>query len=387
MPPVVSAAAVARDCALMFGAVTAVIQITVLVTRIIYVGVDLLHGFAFRGTDYGFGAAGLWNLILLFAAGAVGVCSTWDRRLWTCLFWCAAALLLWMSLLSPPYEATARGLQRSGATVVAMVSLAGLLAAATLLRRQFAERPDGADNAGETVRPSAEPWPGFRASVAAVALSVGLLVTYHLASPTTLSRSDDRIVALATAVSAGLAGFSCFLLASRTYRGYLIDAGMGMSSLCLAALATLAVPNHPRDLGERYPILLNAMIVGLTIASGGWTRLAIVWKASEGRVRGFAAGARLVFHAKRFAFLSGALALVLAALMAVWPRLPFIAAADDSFGRMAGGLAANLALLLVLLASARRLHWMPLQMAAIMAVVSTAGFVMVRLIPFLRSTH
>ncbi len=68
--------------------------------------------------------------------------------------------------------------------------------------------------------------------------------------------------------------------------------------------------------------------------------------------------------------------------MAVWPRWPAIAAMDDSLGRVAAGMAGNLFMLLVLLWSSRRVHRLTFQILTVLSVVSAAGFLTVRMLPF-----
>lgn len=90
----------------------------------------------------------------------------------------------------------------------------------------------------------------------------------------------------------------------------------------------------------------------------------------------------LASHARRFAFLCSALALVAAALMTYWPRIPAIAAMDHSFGRVMAGFGAHLFLLLVMLWSSRWLKRVTFHMLTLLAVISTIGFLVVRVIPF-----
>jgi hypothetical protein len=68
--------------------------------------------------------------------------------------------------------------------------------------------------------------------------------------------------------------------------------------------------------------------------------------------------------------------------MTVWPRLPAIAAMDHSYGRIAAGLSANLYLLLVMLWCSRRLQRLTFHLLTMLAVLSTMGFVIMRMLPF-----
>ena len=92
--------------------------------------------------------------------------------------------------------------------------------------------------------------------------------------------------------------------------------------------------------------------------------------------------ARFIPHAHRFAFLSAALALVAGALMTYWPRMPSIASMDHSLGRITAGFAAHLFLVLVMLWCSRQLRRLTYDLLTVLAVVSTAGFFIVRMGPF-----
>ena len=135
-------------------------------------------------------------------------------------------------------------------------------------------------------------------------------------------------------------------------------------------------------LAERYPMMFNAMIVGLTFSTGLWTWLSCVWDQQLGHPEAWTTTGRLIPHAKRFAFLSAALALVAGALMTYWPRMPSIAGMDHSFGRITAGFSAHLFLVLVMLWCSRRLRRVTFHLLTVLAVLSTAGFTIIRMVPF-----
>lgn len=354
----------AHIVALQLGVVAAVIQSVVLAMRMIHVAVELMSGHAPRGApDYGFGAGGLWTLGFVFAACAITLMSTRARRLWTCLLWSAIILASWACLLAPAVRSTTvGGFERTGNTLVLLGALSILLALAVMISRC--------------------PWPGLSLSATVIAVAVILLVCCHLAVPVAVGRGGFRLGALVVTGSAVLAAFACFLLLGREWSVSLADAGMGLTSLSLCGLATLAVPPQPATLAERYPMIFSAMIVGLALATGLWTHLACAWRQQLDRPQAWAVSGRLIPRAKRFAFVSAAFALVLGAIMAAWPRWPGIAAMDDSIGRVTAGFAANLFLLLVMLWCSRRLHKLTFQILTVLTVVSTAGFLMIRMLPF-----
>ena len=143
-----------------------------------------------------------------------------------------------------------------------------------------------------------------------------------------------------------------------------------------------ALPSYPQSTAERYPVIFNAMVVGLALAMALWTWLATLWRRQlhEG-IAGPTAG-RLIPHTIRGAFLSAVLAVTIAGLMAVWPRLPSIAVPDDSLERVTAGFGGNLMLLLVVLWSARRLKKLTFHILTLLVVASAAGFMMMRMLPY-----
>ena len=68
--------------------------------------------------------------------------------------------------------------------------------------------------------------------------------------------------------------------------------------------------------------------------------------------------------------------------MAVWPRFPGVATTDDTLGRFALGIAANLWLLVVLIVGAKHERRPTFHVLALLTLVSTGAFVAVRLWPF-----
>ncbi len=376
---------VAHVVALLMGVVTAIIQSVVLAMRVIYVAIDLLNGYPYLGTrDYGFGPGGLWSLILLLAACAIGQASTGDRRLGTCQFWSAVFVASWACLLRPALQSTpAGGVERTGSTLLLMTVLSGLLAltVAVVLAVERWGRPVVAGSDGDSGAGSS-PWPGLNSSATTIAVAVIFLVCYHLAVPIAVGSGGFRLTSLVVTASAALAGLASYLLVVRWWSSYLADAAMGLASLGLCALASLAVPSQPAALDERYPLVFSAVIVGFATAAWFWVWLASVWERQRCGDQAGGDSRRLIPHAKRSAFYCAALALVVGGVMAVWPRWPAIAATDDSLGRVSAGFAANLYLLLAMLWCSRKLRRLTFQILTVLTVVSTAGFLLARMLPF-----
>ena len=378
--------AVAHVAALLFGVVPAVVLSVSLVMRMVYVGIDLVYATPSYGEGvYGFGAGGLWILGVLFVSCAVGMASTMDRRLFTCALWIAVTIAVWASLLLPAFRPMATGrLGRSGSTVALLVSLAVLVAIAAVLtgwierRRRWRvalSKPD------DLVLPP-RGWPGLRQSCGVIAVTVILLVCYHLVVPVAIGPGGFGVTSLVVAGSAAVGAWAIFLIVSRTWSGNLADAAMGLTSLALCAFAVSLVPSRPVVLAERYPMIFSAMIIGFALATALWTWLSLVWEQQLNSGRPWTTAGRLIPRAKRFAFLNAAMALVVGMLLAVWPRLRGISTTDDEYGQVTAGLAANLFLLLVILWSSRRLKRLPIYILTVVSVLSTAGFILVRMLPF-----
>ena len=81
-------------------------------------------------------------------------------------------------------------------------------------------------------------------------------------------------------------------------------------------------------------------------------------------------------------FATVCMVLLIGFLVALWPRLPRLAAMDDYFGRFTAGISGNLFLLWVTLWCGRRLSRVTFHLLAILVLISTAGFVAVRVAPF-----
>lgn len=379
-----SFAEVTRVVALLLGVTTAIIQSVVLTMRIVFVGVDLLHGYPHIGTGaYGFAPDGLWSLGFLFGACTIAQVWTGDRRLGTCQLWCATMAATWACLLPPALRSTATGgYEHTGNTLVLLAALSVLLALSVMITGWVERRGKRRGRESDGAALSAPPWPGFSLSFAVIALAVILLVSYHLAVPLPAARGGFRLAVLIAAGSAALAALASFLMVFRTWSAPVADVAMALTSLCLCGLATTAVPSQPTALVERYPMVFNAMLFGLAGSTGLWTWLRAVWRRPHAAGQAGATTGRLIPHARRFAFLSATLALVIAAIMAVWPRWRVIATADDSVGRVIAGVSANLFLLLVLLRCSRHFHKLTFQILTALAVVSTAGFLLARVLPF-----
>ncbi len=381
-----SLSAAAGIVALLLGVVAAIVQSVVLAMRMIVAAEEIARCAPWAGTlDFGFGPHGLWSLGFLFMACLIWLASTGDRRLGTCVIWCGVLFAAWASLIPPALRPTVAGVYERTGTPLLLTAALSIVLVGTVAVIGFVDhywrRPAEPLGAGETESGSS-PWPGVPLSVAIIGLGVVLLVCYYLAVPTSAGRGGFRLTALVASGSAAASAAATLLVLRRGWSTALAESGMGLASLTVCGIATLVVPSRPESLGDRYPMVFSALVFGFATCTGLWTWMAAVWQGRLEQGRASDATARLVPLAKHFAFLNAALGLSVAALMALWPRWPMIAATDDSFGRVVVGCSANLYLLLVSLWCSRRLHRAPLQILAVLAVVAMAGFLLARVWPF-----
>lgn len=355
--------------ALLFAAAGAIPLLLTLVMRLVLVSVDLLHGYPSPPLpSFGFEAVGLWSFALLGGTCVLGWMTTREGRLPACGFWIVAAAGTWASLLIPAFRLNpSGGFERSGMSLVLLAAYTTAIAVAAVCTRVNDARRNAVA--------------GLRTSTAVLATLVIVLGCYHLLIPVQAPWGGLAGARLWVAGCLGLCSFSMFAMLALEWREGLADAGMGTASLAACAAVLAITPMSPGPLSESYPQVFNAIIVALALATAGWTAVSCGLIAIPRWEAGVATD-RLASHAKRFAFLCSALALVAAALMTYWPRIPAIASMDHSFGRVMSGFGAHLLLLLVMLWSSRRLQRLTFHLLTLLAVVSTVGFLVVRVVPF-----
>jgi hypothetical protein len=382
-------------------AVPAVISLSVtLAMRVVFVVVDLINGFPGANTwDYGFGPNGLWPLGFLFVSSAVALRSTGDARLFTCQLLSAAALAAWACLLIPVYRSTGTGTyDRSWVTLALSASLSTLLLIAGLVSSLIEHRQHrGIAPVSHRLSIAAREdpvlahraWPGFRPSCSALAMTVILLACYHLAVPVPLGGGGFGPKVLLTTASSATAAAASFLLVRRSWSRSLAEAGLGLATLSFCGASLLIASSlgnrlqtSSASLAQRYPMFFCAMIVGFATSAVSWAWLSGYWSGGLARGKAWKTAGRLVPHTDRFAFLSVALATIVAALLAAWPRLRSIAAPDDDYTSIVVGFAANLYLLVATLWCARRLPRLTFHLLTGLALVVCIGFLLLRVLPF-----
>ncbi len=376
----------ARIAALLLGVLTGVIQAVILTIRAICVVLDHFSAEPDLTTrSFGFTSVGLASLIALTASSAIGWLSTRDRRVGLCLLWSAVLVSAWWSLLGPAVRGNgAGGFDRTGVLLVLLAALSALLLCVVLAAASIERRArQSALTVGGGAPPADTPHrPGFSQSVAVIAILVLILVCYHLLVPVPITPGGVRAGIAVVTVSAAAAAVACFVQLLRGWSGTLADAAMGLTSMFFCAAASLFVPRQPEALAERFPMIFNAVMMGLALATATCAWVVSTLRHRVDRGLEWPTAARLIPSAERFTFFNASLALVVGAVMAVWPRWPGIATTDDTLGRVAAGLSANLLLLLVLLWCSRRLRRFVFQVLAVLSVVSGAGFLLARMLPF-----
>jgi len=322
---------------------------------------------------------------LLLGSGFISFLVTGDRRLVSCQWWLALMMATWACLLQPLYTIAPTGrYERTSLTVIMMVLWSLLYAISVFFtgRMETSRRWSSSHTRlGGRVDPSKR-LPGYRLSCSILTVAMTILICYHYLVPIASTRGGLRTTLLIIAASALLSGFASFILATRSWNGYWADAAFGLTSLSICGLAMLVLPSRPVSLDEHYPMIFTAMIFGLTVAGGLCTWLTTIPRERFSDHAGTTVTNRIISTAKRFAFFNLMLALLASSIMAIWPRLTTISTSDDSFGRMIAGLGADLVLLLVMLWTARRLRRLTLHILTALAVVSTGGFLLIRMIPF-----
>lgn len=374
----------AHVVALLLGVVTAIIQSVTLMTRVIYAGLEIVNGTPNAVTmDYGFGPEGLLSLALIFGACAISLAVTGDRRLGACQLICAVTITSWSCLLMPVLRhIPGGGFERTGTVMVLTVALSVVLALSIRITGWAAGRRQPRFTAADDPRAPAETWPGMSPTVAVTAVSMVLLVCYLLAVPVPAPYWGYHGSSLMVAGAAALGALACFQMVYREWSVHLADAGLALTSLGLCAIATLFVPSQPVSLAHRYPMVFNAIMLGLVSATALWTHLALRWQRASSGAATTPVTARMVSSARRFAFHTATMAMVVGVVMAVWPRWPGIATMDDSMGRLTAGLAVNLLAVWVLLWCARRTRKVVYQILTMLALANAFGFLFVRGLPF-----
>lgn len=373
--------------ALFLGVAASIPLSFLLFVRVLTVAIDLLRPTPPSAAAWtmNLGVVGWLAWLILCGATLVGLIAARDARMATCLFCGASAALSWATLRQPIFEQTVLGaLSRTSATTLWTVGCSALCVAAAWIttvaetRRRWRLIGEGSLTLADG--PSFPP--GLRIALAAVCLLVALSACHHLVAPDSGGALGFRGSAAAMAIASAAACAAGWHVLLRAWSQLLLDAVMALIPPAFAGMSLVFLAEEPANMQERYPRMFNAMIVGLGAAAGWLAFLSLVWRDQIGPEGAWSTEGRLSRVLPRFAFMNGSLALIVAALMALWPRVTGVSTPDDSLGRVTAGLAGNLWLVLVFMWCARRLRRPTFHALAVLALLTTAGFVIVRIMPY-----
>ncbi|MBN1512946.1 MAG: hypothetical protein JXB13_13105 [Phycisphaerae bacterium] len=228
-----------------------------------------------------------------------------------------------------------------------------------------------------------EPLPESRllqAGCSVIGAILVLLAVLGLAVPLELRPGGYRLAALGHASFAFAGGVALFALVWRRWNSVRAELAMGLVTLAVCLVASAFVPNAPQELQRRYPMVFNAMLIALAMMAWLWGWLSGVWRQQlDGEVAWTTTG-HMVGPAADFAFQAAGIGLIVALLMAAWPRMGAIGAGDDSLGRMLFGIGGHLLLIFALLAGGRRTGRTRFGRTAAVAVLSLLIFICIRAI-------
>ena len=214
-----------------------------------------------------------------------------------------------------------------------------------------------------------------------------LLLCYQLAVPADVwpgPTSAGRATAVVRSAAAVVCASAILVHVGRLWSVNLADIALALLTLAACTLATVFVPDEPRELDERYPLIFNAIVFALGLMTWVWGWLAEVWHQQldqgvpDGRDPAWTTAGRLVPVNRRFSQVTGAGGLMVAAIMSVWPALRTVSADDDSLGRMSAGVAAHLLLLLASMRCARWTRRPAFRILSLFVLLSMVVFVVVR---------
>lgn len=374
-------AVLARGAALLLGVTSGTILLTILSMQGIFALVDLMRGHpALRLRDFGFNEGGLWSLGFLIVGGAVAFWSTRDRRLPACLLVGVTALAAWSCLLQPVYRLRSTGgYERTSAVLMLGLAFAGILGITGVLARRRVRR---ALHRPFRAGPSVSNYPGIPACATILSVLCLGIGAYHLVVPIRLSPGGARLASGLLTVAGAVGALGSLSMLRLRWSAYLADATLTLASITLCAAITAFIPEHPTALADRFPMIFNAIMLGLVVSS-----VACAFTAHRMSERGESTTSTsddrlLISWLKRFSFFNAAMALVAGGMMAIWPSLPTIATMDDSLLRVSTGTAGHLALIAGSMYGARRVRRSTFHALTVLAVLATGAFVVARMLPF-----
>lgn len=268
------------------------------------------------------------------------------------------------------------------ATIVPPLALC-ILVAAERLWRDRKRRALLTSDPLELLEPIAR-WPGVRGACGAVGLALIFLVCHQLVVLPDTQPGGYRVAAVARSIAAVMCAGAILAQVGRQWSVNLADIALGLLTLAVCTLATVFVPEQPRELAPRYPLIFNAIVFALGLMTWFWSWLAEVWqqqldtRAADGCEPAWTTAGRLVAVNRRFSLVTAVAGLVVAAMMSVWPALRTVSADDDSLGRMSAGVAGYLLLLLAVRRCARWTRRAAFNILSLLVLLSMLAFVAIR---------
>lgn len=318
--------------------------------------------------------SGMADLAAVAGAVAVGWVRGRNPLLITTLFWLLLFAGLWASALRVPDTVATEASQAdmyaiaSRWTVLFMFCTSILLAVFTIAggmadrRRRRLAWPDRLHELN--LGPRA--WPGFRYSAGLAAAAVLVLGCLFITQPLTV-------------VSGLLAGASALALAARRWEENLADAGIGLMSLAVVSACMFGIPASVQEQPDAlYAEIFNRALIGLAVMTWFWHWLAGVWHQQLDDGQAWTTAGRLIRTSHRVGYLLGAVGVLIAVHLAIWPRLPQVIIADDHLWRWVVGLGGHTLLFLALAGSARRTGKATLAWLSLFTVASAVTFILIR---------
>lgn len=219
------------------------------------------------------------------------------------------------------------------------------------------------------------PWPGLEQSVTAIGLVLIPLGLWHAFGT---GPEGYQIARLTTwTMAAGALALSIFVgwRWSRT----VAELALSLWTISLAALASTTALQMAcsQPTLERLPVVHSAVLAGLAGASLLWFWLAGFWQQQLQQGRPWTIAGRLIPLADRVGFLAAALAVLVAAKLAMWPRMEY-GSADNSTGRLAVGSLIYVLLIAICLYAARQVRKSAMIWLAGMAGIAWGTFLCLR---------
>jgi len=319
--------------------------------------------------------AGLVITVLLAASVFVARRCRRDVGLAAAQLWSWALVATWMWSTAPVFERLSSGtMVRAPTTVWLMVALSALVLAVRLAHWVDSRTDRDAASLARDLPVR---------SLSVLVFGTSILLCYHLAVPIRVGPGGFRVGMMLVAASGMTSAVSAFALCRVRWHSYLAESAMVSGSLGLGAACAIVIPDGAGTAAGRLPALFVAVVVGLASGSLIWTSVARHWRRGDS-LPGVSPGLedRLRPLVIRSAFYCAAVAALVSAIMAVWPRFPGVATTDETLGRFASGIAANMWLLLVLIVGARHERRLTFHLLALLTLISTGAFVALRLWPY-----